>query len=366
MVAFTCLISLFVNPVQAKSQLLTVTTYAPDASGLQLKWPTHIAFGPGSEEIITDLKNNRFLYRDGPDDAWLASPVSVSGPHSLAYNPVDGLYYANDTANHRMIAFSDLSIGTIAAQTNSIAGVTLNRPHDTLYDPDTGWIYALNPNSGHVFRFKAIGQDETAVQAPTGGYARAISLVNGKIYVVGSSAGRIVEITDWDTPTFTIYNSHDPSGGSGPAGSWERTGLVINDAEYFDGHWYVTSYFTESYAAGTDFNENKFIRFETFDDFETGNWEDLSDLLPSGMNPYFLTVHNGSLYLAIFNHESAGNGDAILRFTPVADDFNSWISDPAFGLDPTEQGFALDPDGDRLSNGLEAWFGTHPGPKKGA
>jgi hypothetical protein len=78
------------------------------------------------------------------------------------------------------------------------------------------------------------------------------------------------------------------------------------------------------------------------------------------MTPYFLTSHGGSLYLAIFNHESAGNGDAILRFKTVSDDFNSWISDPSFGLDPAERGFALDPDGDDLANGIEAWLGTHP------
>jgi hypothetical protein len=287
--------------------------------------------------------------------------VVVSGPHSLVHNPADGLYYANDTGNHRIIAFSDLSSGTIAAQTNSIAGVTLNRPHDILRDPATGWIYALNPNSGHVFRFTALGTNESVVQAPTAGYARAISLVNGKIYVIGSSKGRIVEITDWDTPTFTIYDSHDPSGSGGSAGSWTTTGLVINDAEFFDGYWYATSYFTPSFAGGNDYDENKFIRFETLDDLVTGNWEDLNTLVPSGMNPYFLTSHGGNLYLAIFNHESAGAGDAILKFTPVSEDFGSWISDPSFGLDPAEQGFALDPDGDRLANGLEAWFGTHPG-----
>ena len=135
--------------------------------------------------MITDLKNNRFVYRDSPDAAWQASPVSVSGQHSLVFNPTDGLYYANDTGNNRVIAFSDLSSGTIAAQTRTIAGVTLDRPHDILRDPATGWIYALNPNSGHVFRFTAIGVNESAVQAPTGGYARAISLVNGKIYVIG-------------------------------------------------------------------------------------------------------------------------------------------------------------------------------------
>lgn len=42
-------------------------------------------------------------------------------------------------------------------------------------------------------------------------------------------------------------------------------------------------------------------------------------------------------------------------------DFNSWISDPSFGLDPAEQGIGLDPDSDGLANGIEAWFGTDPG-----
>ncbi len=42
-----------------------------------------------------------------------------------------------------------------------------------------------------------------------------------------------------------------------------------------------------------------------------------------------------------------------------ANDFASWIS--GFGLDPSDQDFEDDPDRDRLSNGLEAWFGTDPG-----
>ncbi|NNC89188.1 MAG: hypothetical protein HKN82_12080 [Akkermansiaceae bacterium] len=297
---------------------LVVATHAPDEGGLQLKWPTHIAFGPGTREVVTDLKNNRFVYRDSAKDAWQASPVAVSGPHSLVHNPADGLYYANDTENHRIIAFRDLSSGTIAAQTGSIAGVTLKRPHDILIDPATNWIYALNPHSGHVFRFTAIGENVSAVQAPAGGYARALSLVNGKLYVIGSAKGRIVKIVDWDTPTFQTYDSHDPTGKSGSGGSWTKTGLVINDAEFFDGSWYATSYFSQSYAGGTDSDENKFIRFKTLDDLVAGNWTDLSSLVPGGMNPYFLTSHGGSLFLAIFNHESPGTGDAILRLTPVA------------------------------------------------
>lgn len=41
--------------------------------------------------------------------------------------------------------------------------------------------------------------------------------------------------------------------------------------------------------------------------------------------------------------------------------FTAYISDPALGLDPADQGFGGDPDGDGIANGVEAWFGTDPG-----
>jgi alpha-tubulin suppressor-like RCC1 family protein len=43
------------------------------------------------------------------------------------------------------------------------------------------------------------------------------------------------------------------------------------------------------------------------------------------------------------------------------EDFESYLSNPAFGLASGDREFLDDPDGDHLVNGLEAWFGTHPG-----
>lgn len=62
------------------------------------------------------------------------------------------------------------------------------------------------------------------------------------------------------------------------------------------------------------------------------------------------------------NQDLSGNTSAFpingldLTFTP---DFANWIG--RFGLNPAELNFDDNPDGDNLPNGLEAWFGTHPG-----
>ena len=290
----------------------------PTEPEMQLRWPTHVAFGPASREIVTDLRNDRFVYREDSQSAFQVSPIPVDGPHSVAYNAADGLYYANDTDKHRLIAFADPSSDEIAAQTSNIQGIALNRPHDVVIDPATNWIYAINPNSRHVFRFSAIGQDESVLRLSSelGGYSRSLTFADGRLFAIGSAAGRIVEIVDWDAGEVEVYQSFGKKR-SASAGSWETTGLVLNDLEFFDGFWYATSYFSPSFAGGTDFDANKLIRFATFDDFVTGNWEDASDLVPSGMVPYYLTVDEDNLFLAIFNHESPGEGDAILKISTV-------------------------------------------------
>ncbi|MDA7520308.1 hypothetical protein N8531_00125, partial [bacterium] len=251
-------------------------------------------------------------------------PLALKKHHSLVYHPADQLYYLNDTDHHRIIAFKDPASNKISAQTKKIAGLALDRPHDVVLDPETGWIYTINPNSGHVFRFKAIGKDESVLKVPVQGYSRALTFVNGKLYVINSAKGRVVEVVDWEKKEFKIYDSFDPTKRTGPAGSWKRTGLVLNDLDFFDGYFYATSYFTKSYARGTDPDEHKFIRFKKLEDLVSGDWTDLSHLVPKGMTPYYLTIKEKKLYLAIFNHESPGSGDSILQFSLPGDSIDKY------------------------------------------
>ncbi|PXA03436.1 hypothetical protein DDZ13_12135 [Coraliomargarita sinensis] len=43
------------------------------------------------------------------------------------------------------------------------------------------------------------------------------------------------------------------------------------------------------------------------------------------------------------------------------DTLADWLASPEFGLDPADQDFGDDPDGDGHANGIENYFGTHPG-----
>jgi len=171
----------------------------------------------------------------------------------------------------------------------------------------------LNPNNGFVFRFKSLKEEATKLDLSKHlGYSRALTITKGKLYVIGSTRGVIIEIDDFSKQKYTIHPSYGKKKDA-CAGSWIKTGLVINDLDFFRGYWYATSYFCPSYAQGEDCDKNKFIRFKTWKDFQTGKWEDLSQKLPKEIVPYYLTPTDDSLFIAVFQHEKPKTINMIYR-----------------------------------------------------
>jgi hypothetical protein len=288
-----------------------VTAYAP--SDDSFSGCTHIAF-QGETEIVT--AGNRLLFRSGSDSRFRESPIqSLVDAHSVVFNSIDKLFYATDTGNHRLITFADPAHRQTRVLATSLADIKLKRPHDIVFDESNGWLYSLNPDSSRVFRFQSANKQSSSLDLSEHlGYSRALSVVHGKLHVIGSSAGAVVEIVDFDKQQFRIHNSFGKKANA-VAGSWQATGLVLNDVDFFKGHWYATCYFCPTYAGNHDYDENKFIRFKTWRDMKEGTWDDLSQFLPSKVVPYFLTPHNNALYVAVFNHEDRGVGDKVYRLT---------------------------------------------------
>lgn len=302
---------------------LELVEHAPGATSLVLGRPAQIAFYEGFE-IISEVNGDRFSYRiEGSAGEWSTSPLAVNGPHSLTWVPEQGLFYAGDADNRRLIAFADIA-GTAHVATSTLAGVTFGRPHDVVYDSGSGLLYALDANRPRLFRFSAFGVAEAVLDlSPLGiGYSRGLCLVDDVLYVVASSAGAVIEVVDFDAGRIMVHPSYGKLVNA-VAGSWETTGFVINDVERYGNYWYLSNYFSPAYANGSDHNRYKLVRFRDWEALATGEWEELSQLLPDAQIPYFFTLHDGSLYLAAFN--DAGVHDAIHRITEAlfADGFES-------------------------------------------
>jgi hypothetical protein len=86
-------------------------------------------------------------------------------------------------------------------------------------------------------------------------------------------------------------------------------------------------------------------------------------------DPAVLTSIDQSLFSNGINHPDNDGYDKMAQvwFEGIEalgigpDSFDTWISNPAFGIDPAKRGLDDDPDNDGIDNGVENYFGTDPG-----
>lgn len=274
-----------------------------------LTQPLSICFTDSLEIITGDI----FLYRKlGSEDRWSVSPADSTGAHALSWKHLPGggtVYYAVGTNKNQLLRFNRLDRKPKVYTMEAVA--ELSRPHDIIYNPVDDYFYVINANYGneekYLLRFKDLDDGyekldlRPIIKHGRFSYARALTLVKGKLYIVLSSYGEVIRIDDFERGTYTYYGYHER--GYASAGSYATTGLVLNDVAFYKGYWYGTNFFSSLYAEGTDYNTHRFIRWKTWDDFENERFENISSLLDKNVTPYFLTVHNKRLYLVSFQDE---------------------------------------------------------------
>lgn len=270
---------------------------------------TSIDFVNGNE-VITDLGNDRFLFRPVGGGSLqvaetLASPLDRQHSITWSNSVTPPRYFVADTDNHRIVSFESLTDSAIYSETSTIADSVLTRPHDLEYNPADGYFYGvtapMDPNSDQfpkfLFRFRDIGVDEgVLLMAPPGVtesefYMRSLSVVDSVVYVVNSrgygSHPQVIRIDDFGTGTRTTYNAHSSFAGD------------LQAIEFLGGWWYGTGGYTP---------DPFLVRWRSWDEFENGEWDDLSDLvdpISGGGNTiaYFLTRWNGRVFFPVYVHK---------------------------------------------------------------
>jgi hypothetical protein len=267
----------------------------------------------GDTTLLVDGYGDRVQFRKNGIGPWHTAMLGLDNPHTAA-RLAGGDWLVVDTDHHRVIEFKDFDGGERLIR-NALAGRTLNRPHDVVVGPD-GYAYVIDGNR-NLFRFRDLNSPvEVWPFSPAEmGYARALSWFDGKLHIIHSSRGEVLRIDDFATHRYTRFASPRPKPDDHPAGALSTTGLVLNDVEHYRGWYYGTSYFTRSWAMGADPHPGRLVRWLSWADFTAGKWQDLGDLIPDPLVPYYMDVHDGALYIAAFNHESRCEGDRVIKLT---------------------------------------------------
>ncbi|MBI3792158.1 MAG: NHL repeat-containing protein [Gemmatimonadetes bacterium] len=198
----------------ARFDATTRATAGAATSGVTLRSPRNLNFGPDGALYVADGFLNQVLRFDGVTGAFdrvFATDAALNGPTSFTFGP-DGDLYVVSVLTNRVLRFD----GTTGAFKGPFITTGLALPHDVAFGPD-GNLYVTNSGSTTIQRFQAgtgalIGPFVTdpALNAPLG----LTWGPDGNLYVANQLAN---EIRRYDGVTGALRGVVVPGGSGGLA-----------------------------------------------------------------------------------------------------------------------------------------------------
>jgi len=247
------------QPWQDRLYTPTLLTRLDDTWFLVVCWQHRILF---NRELDPDLAT------------WQTLDDTLAGPHSITS---DGhLFVVDDTGRHGLKVYTRQADSFTLVQTIPNLGKRTHRVH---YDPATEAFYVLSSNSQDLFQFTREGdQLKLARHLPLdflkGSYTRSFTLHDGHMFFT-SGPGAIVKVRHQDGSFEPVAEYPVPDSLRG-----------MNDVfPASDGWWYLTA------------TPQAIVRTRDLANLAKGEFEDLQDSLGLKGTPYYLSEHEGRLWV---------------------------------------------------------------------
>ena len=258
---------------------------------------------------------------------------SLRGAHSIASDGND-FFSAKavtdvKTGDGAIVQIDMDELETVTSFKITTANYSLLSPHDIIFNKEDGYYYYIdshwNSSSDYLVRFKynkgklvnskteAFKLNSLSSDTTQKFYARSLSIYKDeddntqKIIIGVSSHGQVILVDSFDdslsNANFKIkeiisINRKGSIDKIAPSGSYDTTGFVFNDVEYYKGYFYGTNFFKSKHCQSEGCADKfRFVRWKTWDDFKKDNIEDLSYLIQKKRIPYYLSNTGENLYL---------------------------------------------------------------------